>query len=331
MGYSDPQCSHGYQCGSGECIYASWHCDYYTDCADASDEVGCPTTYYGDYSTSYPYYGGSTPSPYYGGYSTSYPYYARQAGSGVFNGKKVKKAHDNHNECKDQETPSDPDHCTKWAHMCDEFGYMPIVCKKTCGLCGDKLILKYPFHESPEDYATAQSVCQASGGSLAMPRSPHQWKDLLAARPSEDVEITDSVWLGLDAIDGGPWRWNSGDDVTWADWMDEQPDGSGECGVWYTRDPPASWAQADRWDDWRCAESLSFVCQSDCYDIYGPSHCPWQCPNPNCRRSCGMCGGDTFWTKMWSEINPPWYANYNMNDRNIKRLLDVMTKHKKTE
>jgi len=210
----------------------------------------------------------------------------------VFNGKKVKKAHDNLN---------------------------------------DKLILKYTFHESPEDYATAQSICQASGGSLAMPRSPQQWEELLAARPSEDVQLTDSVWLGLDAIDGGTWRWNSGDDVTWADWMDGQPDGSGECGVWYTRDPPASWAQADRWDDWRCAESLSFVCQSDCYDIYGPSHCPWQCPNPNCRRSCGMCGGDTFWTKMWSEINPPWYANYNMNDRNIKRLLDVMTKHKKTE
>merc|ERR1712110_1221708 len=210
----------------------------------------------------------------------------------VFNGKKVKKAHDNLN---------------------------------------DKLILKYTFHESPEDYATAQSICQASGGSLAMPRSPQQWEELLAASPSEDVQLTDSVWLGLDAIDGGTWRWNSDDDVTWADWMDGQPDGSGECGVWYTREPPASWAQADRWDDWRCAESLSFVCQSDCYDIYGPSHCPWQCPNPNCRRSCGMCGGDTFWTKMWSEINPPWYANYNMNDRNIKRLLDVMTKHKKTE
>merc|ERR1712110_605018 len=195
----------------------------------------------------------------------------------------------------------------------------------------DKLILLYTFHESPKDYATAQSICQAGGGSLAMPRSPQQWEELLAARPSEDVQLTDSLWMGLDAKDGGTWRWNSGDDVTWADWMDGQPDGSGECGVWYTRDPPASWAQADRWDDWRCAESLSFVCQSDCYDIYGPSHCPWQCPNPNCRRSCGMCGGDTFWTKMWSEINPPWYANYNMNDRNIKRLLDVMTKHKKTE
>merc|ERR1712110_526807 len=48
----------------------------------------------------------------------------------VFNGKMVKKALDNPNECKDMVPETDPDHCTKWAHLCDEMGYMQIQCRK---------------------------------------------------------------------------------------------------------------------------------------------------------------------------------------------------------
>merc|ERR1712110_1140979 len=148
---------------------------------------------------------------------------------------------------------------------------------------------------------------------------------------------------------------------------DGQPDGSGECGVWYTRDPPEDWAQADRWDDWGCAESLSFVCQSDCYDVV-PDHCPrWaangECEatgyNPdymhlNCRLSCGLCGvqkrgnkGEGMKPRRRPKKprrppperrpmaqRPKIDGNDSMNERNIKkikRLLDVLTKHKKTE
>merc|ERR1711936_838886 len=206
----------------------------------------------------------------------------------------------------------------------------------------DKLNLLYTFHESPMDYATAQSICQAGGGSLAMPRSPQQWEELLAARRSEDVQLTDSVWLGLNAMDGGTWRWNSGDDVTWSNWMDGQPDGSGLCGVWYTRDPPASWAQADRWDDWGCAENLTFACQTVDYSTSYPYNARQAGSEVQKRGNEGEDMKPRRRPKKLRRPPPerrpmaqrPKGDDNDINERNMKnieRLLDVLTKHKKTE
>ena len=102
-----------------------------------------------------------------------------------------------------------------------------------------------------------------------MPKSQQEWENLLVAKLMDNVNTTAEMWLGLDDLEEqGNWTWNFGSDVwreadwsgMWTLWVEAhgggehaaQPDGNGDCGVWYTRQPPADWAQTDRWDDTPC-------------------------------------------------------------------------------
>jgi hypothetical protein len=105
--------------------------------------------------------------------------------------------------------------------------------------------------------AAAAAGCAALDAALASPRDAADTDALVALL----ADKLDDAWLGgTDADDEGTWRWPDGDEATYVNWDDGEPNNSGgggeQCMAIY-----AEGADAGRWHDHGCGATRAYLCQ----------------------------------------------------------------------
>jgi hypothetical protein len=117
----------------------------------------------------------------------------------------------------------------------------------------------YFITTSPSDWSASRMECQTRGAHLATIGSPREesfielWLARLALgapRPDNDH------WIGLSQVDGRPFRWVTGEPLTYTNWVTNEPD-----------NPPFACARIlvnGGWADWGgCAGSFAAVCERE--------------------------------------------------------------------
>ena len=95
-------------------------------------------------------------------------------------------------------------------------------------------------------WEVAKADCELRGAQLAVPESPEE-----AVFIRTRMGASPAAWIGISAPAGdGNFVTVFDEALSFTDWADTQPDGSGDCVV-----------QGTRWDDLPCTTSRTFLCE----------------------------------------------------------------------
>merc|ERR1719284_432669 len=98
----------------------------------------------------------------------------------------------------------------------------------------------YLFEEDESNHDTAKSYCAEKGGQLVEINTEEE-NDLIISN-SAVIGIPDwmldGFWIGLKNTNG-QFEWESGSELSWSNWIDDEPDGAGDCTwAYFPRDEP---------------------------------------------------------------------------------------------
>ncbi|XP_041370451.1 C-type lectin lectoxin-Lio2-like isoform X2 [Gigantopelta aegis] len=110
------------------------------------------------------------------------------------------------------------------------------------------------------DYAGAEEVCSAAGGSLVTMDT--MTKNALMTDTVRKNFPTSSFWIGL-TFDDGEWKWQGSEPVTYTDWANGEPDSKQYCAS-------LNKAAQHRWFDWKCttADKNGALCELNIQDDF---------------------------------------------------------------
>ncbi|XP_066279344.1 macrophage mannose receptor 1-like [Branchiostoma lanceolatum] len=125
----------------------------------------------------------------------------------------------------------------------------------------------YRAYARKNTYVQATTICQADGGTLAMPRDGTTNDFLIALKNTANPSTR--FYFGLDRRDGS-WNYVDGGELSYTDWGAGEPNNEGgdeHCADYL----PAAHGVAnkkDKWNDAPCSKFAGFICET------GPIGCP---------------------------------------------------------
>jgi len=137
---------------------------------------------------------------------------------------------------------------------------------------------EYSLERGAKSYADAQEKCKTGGGTLAMPKTEEQVRQLrnfVGEELGTDLMSHAKIWIGLDKLEGD-YVWNDGSPLTW-----------GALGLQNTTHPCVS--QSVTWEEARCDSRHIFVCHNN-HDHVTPTNCQ---RSGNIKMTSDVC--------MWSD------------------------------
>ena len=119
----------------------------------------------------------------------------------------------------------------------------------------------YHFITGPVNWQSAKGQCEEMNGQLVQIETEEENAVVL----TEALKMTGvkEVWIGLsDFGNTGNWVWNFGDEITYSNWNQGEPNGDEEnCGMMNTNHPDQP---SGKWNDVRCTNEFATgaICES---------------------------------------------------------------------
>jgi len=121
---------------------------------------------------------------------------------------------------------------------------------------------QYNMHPEKMDWFSANDVCLAEGGHLAVIRTESQ-QSLISSRYARNYDF----WIGLNDIDReGEFRWVNGEGLGFANWADKNPSSvfpnDQDCVTYNFCNKQRTKCWRGLWGDWDCSVSKPFLCET---------------------------------------------------------------------
>ena len=103
----------------------------------------------------------------------------------------------------------------------------------------------------------AETYCRENFNGHLLAINSREEDDFIRARLLDEHMSGGWWWIGLTKAEGS-WNWTSGEDVTYFNWADGEPNDSGDhAGIWGF--PDVSWLE---WDDIFSINNHNIICES---------------------------------------------------------------------